>query len=414
MKRLTTLSVGLLLAFFQLLPASAQSEVHLTFLRSGANASDVTVSVTDADGNAISGASATLESVQKGSGLNVFTGLSTTTLQTTNNMKTDTDVLCATYNNKQNDFTQFTFKLSGLDDYAYQNAEMKVAAVNSEGTYQMKMDRMFTFQVWNTNNINADNALYTLTSQNVTENGAGNMGKDNTKTYQLAGSGVNFTTSSDQYLIVRFTRTDADGCFVGLREITLKQKTYTITPATTSNLGNVATFSASNNVKFDENTTAYIATDNGDNSVTLSKLNGDVLAAKKGAILISTESSITATPTSAESTDTRDNLLVGGGDETLELTAGSYYILNKQGNEAVFSPLGSSNTTLAANKAALSTATASSNVLNIHFDNTTAIQNAASNVMLSNNRIYNLQGQAVKGALTKGIYLQGGKKIIVK
>lgn len=414
MKKITTLCAVAAMAFCQMLPASAQSEVHLTFSRGGSDASSVTVSVKDADGNAIEGVSATLESVQKGSGLNTFTGLTTTTLQTGENMGTDTDVLCATYNNQQNDFTQFTFKLSGLDDYAYQNAEMKVAALNNQGKYQMNMDRTFNFQVWNVSDINASNALYTLENQNVT-NGGTTAGVDNTKTYQLTGSSVSFTSSSDQYLIVRFTRTDASGCFVGLREITLKQKTYTVTPTTTDNLGNVATFSAGCNVKFDDNTTAYIATENGDNSVTLSKLNGSVLEANAGAILISTGTAITATPTSAESTDSRTNLLEGSGDATKELTAGSYYILNKSGNNAVFSPLGSSYTTLAANKAALATKSSGSNALNIRFDGTTGIHSAANSLNAANgSRIYNLQGQAVTGKLAKGVYVKNGKKIIVK
>ncbi len=414
MKKITTLCAVVAMAFCQMLPAGAQSEVHITFSRGGTDASSVTVNVKDASGNAIEGASATLESVQKGSGLNVFTGLSTTTLNTGNNLDTDKDVLCAAYDNKQNGFTQFTFKLQGLDDYAYQDAEMKVATLNSGGTYQgPNTPREYTFQMWNTNEISADNALYTL---NVTTSGnPSGEGNDNTKAYQLTGSTVNFTSSSDQYLIVRLTRTAALGCFAGLREITLKQKTYTATATPTNNLGNVATFSAAYNVTFDDNTTAYIATESSDNSVTLSKLNGNVLKANDGAILISTGTEITATPTSSESSDSRTNLLVGSGDATKELTAGSYYILNKQSDNAVFSLLGSSSTTLAANKAALATTTGNSNALNIRFDGTTGIASAASSLnAATGSRIYNLQGQAVTGKLAKGVYVMGGKKFIVK
>ncbi len=424
MKKITTACAAVALAFFQLLPASAQSEVHLKFTRSGVNASDVTVSVTDGNGNTISGASATLESVQKGNGLNNFSSLDETTLQTTSNMNTDTDVLCAVYDNKQNSFSQFTFKLSGLNDYAYQNAGMRVAGIDSKGQYQSTMTRLFTFQVWNvsdTKSINASNAVYTLEGENVTsEAKTNNMGVDNTKTYgDIAGSKVNFITSENQYLIVRFTRTDELGCFVGLREITLKQKTYSVTPTTTSNLGKVATFSAGTNVKFDANTTAYIATENGESSVTLSKLSGDVLKAGAGAVLITTGEAITATPTSTESKDDRTNYLVGSGDASKELTDATttYYILNKNSeSNAVFSLLNSSSsTTLAANKAALAIANGSSNALSINFEgSTTGIGTATTDIATSSSRIYNLQGQAVTGKLAKGVYVQGGKKFIVK
>ncbi len=420
MKKITTACAAVALAFFQLLPASAQSEVHLKFTRNGANASDVVVSVTDGSGNDISGASATLESVQKGNGLDNFSSFTETTLQTTGNMETDTDVLCAVYDNKQYSFSQFIFKLSGLDDYAFQNAEMNVAALNKSGQYQQYMHRKFTFQVWDvsSDNIKKENALYTLTDQDVTDGGT-TAGANNTKNYKLNGTKVNFTTSTNQYLIVRFTYTESDGCFIGLREITLKQMTYSVTPATTNNLGKVATFSAGTNVKFDANTTAYIATENGSNSVTLSKLTGDVLEAGKGAVLITTGEAITATPTSTESKDDRTNYLVGSGDATKELTDATttYYILNKNSeSNAVFSLLNSSSgTTLAANKAALAIANGSSNALSINFEgSTTGIGTATTGITTSSSRIYNLQGQAVTGKLAKGVYVQGGKKFIVK
>ncbi len=412
MKKITTLCAVAAMAFCQMLPASAQSEVHLTFSRGGSDASSVTVSVKDADGNAIEGASATLESVQKDSGLNTYTALTNTTFKTTNALASNTNFLCADYGNSQNDFTQYTFKLSGLDDYAYQNGTLRIAQFDKNGYFQRKyVTRQFKLQVWNTDEIGADNTIYTLSSS---ISGIAD-GTDNTADFAVTSNSVNFTVGANQYLVIRLTKTDDKGTFLALREITLKQKTYTVTPTTTDNLGNVATFSAGCNVKFDDNTTAYIATENGDNSVTLSKLDGSVLEANAGAILISTGTVITATPTSAESTDSRTDLLEGSGDATKELTAGSYYILNKSGNNAVFSPLGSSNTTLAANKAALATKSSGSNALNIRFDGTTGIHSAANSLNAANgSRIYNLQGQAVMGKLAKGVYVKNGKKIIVK
>lgn len=419
MKKITTACAAVALAFFQLLPAGAQSEVHLKFTRNGANASDVTVSVTDENGQTISGASATLEKVEKGQN-NTFGTLETTTFLTGGNMATYTDILCASYNNSTNDFTQFTFKITGLNDFAYRDVAMRVAGINSGGQFQMKMDRYFDFRVWNiSSNISADNSLCATTRNNVTDNGTNNQaGNDNTKDYTLQGSTVNFTNSAEQYIIVRFTNT-AQGCFIGLREITLKQMTYSVTPTETNNLGKVATFSAGTNVKFDANTTAYIATENGTSSVTLSKLSGDVLKAGAGAVLITTGDAITATPTSTASTDDRTNYLVGSGDATKELTDATttYYILNKNSeSNAVFSLLNSSSsTTLAANKAALAIANGSSNALSINFEgSTTGIGTATTGIATSSSRIYNLQGQAVTGKLAKGVYVQGGKKFIVK
>lgn len=58
-----TACLAVLLSLVMAMPASAYNKVKLTFSRTGTDASSVKVSVSDENGNAISGASASLESV---------------------------------------------------------------------------------------------------------------------------------------------------------------------------------------------------------------------------------------------------------------------------------------------------------------------------------------------------------------
>lgn len=116
---------------------------------------------------------------------------------------------------------------------------------------------------------------------------------------------------------------------------------------------------------------------------------------------------------STEATDSRNNQLVGGGDHAIDLTDGNYYIFNKQGEEAVFSPLNSTNTKLAANKAALKTTTTGGQALTLDFGSVTGI-NTTTTAMPATDATFDLSGRKVSGKLPAGLYIKNGKKFIIK
>lgn len=421
MKKTTFYVLSAFMALFTALPTNAQKLIHLTFQRSGSTASSVTVNVTNENDETVNGVTASLESVKQGSGVDNYTTLSDVSLENLNSaiQQYNAQTLWAKYNNQQNDFVVYTFKISGLqNNFTFDHADLKLTALNSEGQFQAKMDRMFFYQVWTSNTMQAGSEFAKIENANLTMYGSG-MNKYNGHDWEMK-SNSDVTATNEQYITLRILRTDNNGCYHGLEGITL-YKGYQINTTSTNNLGKVSTFSAGKQVDFPNDVTAYIATTNDGSNVTLSPLNGS-LKPNNGAIVTSTKD-VTHAFVSTTAPDTRVNLLEGSGDAAKTLTAGSYYIFNKNtdGN-AIFSILGSDKLTLAANKAALKAKAIDedggySQALNIIFDSpTTSIStNVVSNAS-ANAKVYDLQGRSVKnnGALRSGIYVKNGKKIIVK
>ena len=174
----------------------------------------------------------------------------------------------------------------------------------------------------------------------------------------------------------------------------------------------MATFSASSPVTFSSDATAYNAINSNATQVTLSPLNG-ALAAGQGAIVSKATTGDIYAYVSTEATDSRNNQLVGSGDATKELTDGNYYIFNKKGEEAVFSPLSNTNTTLAANKAVLKTATPGGQALTLDFGSVTGI-NTVTTAMPATNATFDLSGRKVSGKLPAGLYIKNGKIRLIK
>lgn len=246
----------------------------------------------------------------------------------------------------------------------------------------------------------------------VTDKNASNETKDNTIDWEIKASTTTPATT-EQILVVRLAKSsDNKGCFFGLKQITLYNG-YRFATTTTSNIANVATFSASSPVTFSSDATAYIAINSDNKQVTLSPLNG-ALAAEQGAIVSKATTGDIYAYVSTETTDSRNNLLVGSGDATKELTDGNYYIFNKKDNDAVFSPLdNAASTTLAANKAALKTATPGGQALTLDFGSVTGI-NTTTTAMPATNATFDLSGRKVSGKLPAGLYIKNGKKLLIK
>lgn len=408
----TLLGTALLFALAQALPMDAQKQVRLTFNRAGGTAvSNVTVNVTDESGNAIDGVTATLQSIKQGTGTNASAAATDVALKSIGQLDAHTEILCADYNNNGLDsrFAEFTFKISGLNDFSLNHSDLQIAALNKGGNFQYdKGSRKCDVRVWN----NEDKStLIAGIDGIVTDKNASNETKDNTIDWEIK---ANTTTpaTTEQILVVRLAKSsDNKGCFFGLKQITLYNG-YRFATTATSNIANVATFSASSPVTFSSDATAYIAINSNNTQVTLSPLNG-ALAAGQGAIVSKATTGDIYAYVSTEATDSRNNQLVGSGDATKELTDGNYYIFNKKGDDAVFSPLNNTSTTLAANKAALKTATAGGQALTLDFGSVTGI-NTATTAMPATNATFDLSGRKVSGKLPAGLYIKNGKKLLIK
>lgn len=408
----TLLGTALLFALAQALPMDAQKQVRLTFNRAGGTAvSNVTVKVTDESGNAINGVTATLESIKQGTGTDADAAATDVALKSGGKLNTHTEILCANYNNNGLDsrFAEFTFKISGLSNFSLNHSDLQIAAMNSGGNFQYNnLPRKCDVRVW------GDEDKHTPIASIdgiVTDKNASNETKDNTIDWEIKASTTTPATT-EQILVVRLAKSsDNKGCFFGLKQITLYNG-YRFATTTTSNIDNVATFSASSPVTFSSDATAYIAINSNDTQVTLSPLNG-ALAAGQGAIVSKATTGDIYAYVSTEATDSRNNQLVGGGDATKELTDGNYYIFNKKGDDAVFSPLNNTSTTLAANKAALKTATPGGQALTLDFGSVTGI-NTATTAMPATNATFDLSGRKVSGNLPAGLYIKNGKKLLIK
>lgn len=407
----TLLGTALLLALAQALPMDAQKQVRLTFNRAGGTAvGNVTVKVTDESGNAINGVTATLQSIKQGTGTDAGAAATDVALKSGYQLDTHTEILCASYSNVKNCFAEFTFKISGLSNFSLNHSDLQIAAMNGQGKFQnSKGERYCDVRVWGNEN---KSALIASADGILADKLGGDYERDNTIDWEIKGNTTTPATT-DQYIVVRMAKNDQNpGCFFGLKQITLYNG-YRFATTTTSNIANVATFSASSPVTFSSDATAYIAINSDNKQVTLSPLNG-ALAAGKGAIVSKATTGDIYAYVSTETTDSRNNLLVGSGDATKELTDGNYYIFNKKDNDAVFSPLdNAASTTLAANKAALKTATPGGQALTLDFGSVTGI-NTATTAMPATNATFDLSGRKVSGKLPAGLYIKNGKKLLIK
>lgn len=414
----TLLGTALLLALAQALPMDAQKQVRLTFNRAdGTAVSNVTVNVTDESGNPINDVTATLQSIKQGTGNTTEATKTDVALFNTGAAASHPEILCCKYNNPTTNsypFAEFVFKISGLNDFSINHTDLQIAAMNLSGDFQFNnLNRSCDAKVWGDESYN--NLIASIEGLDVDKNagvvtGTKNIGVDNTTDWEIKSANTT-TTTNDQYLVVRLTRSTIAGCFFGLKQITLYNG-YRFATTATSNIDNVATFSASNPVTFSSDATAYIAINSDNKQVTLSPLNG-ALAAGQGAIVSKATTGDIYAYVSTEATDKRNNQLVGSGDATKELTDDNYYIFNKKSEEAVFSPLNNTNTTLAANKAALKTTTISGHALTLDFGSVTGI-NTTTTAMPATDATFDLSGRKVSGKLPAGLYIKNGKKFIIK
>ena len=179
-----------------------------------------------------------------------------------------------------------------------------------------------------------------------------------------------------------------------------------------------ASFSSEYNVTVPEDVTVYIATACDDKYVTLSAVDVDIIPANTGVILEGSEGDYVLTPT----TDDADEI----SDENLLIASSEYPTVGEEGDGYTYYGLNATNTTtaefavittgteLSGNKAYLGVSSESSaKTLKITFGSTTGISEAAVESASSDGAIYSLQGIKVSSP-SKGLYIQDGKKVIIK
>ena len=172
-----------------------------------------------------------------------------------------------------------------------------------------------------------------------------------------------------------------------------------------------ATFSSTYALDFSEveDLTAWIATANDGETVTLTQVEGTV-AAGTGLVVKGSTADI---PVAATGTDySATNKLVAVSSET-EVSSG--YVLSQQDGKVVFAPISGTNATVAAGHAYLQAA-GGSRALNIVFgEGTTGVDASLvkSEENIANSAIYNLNGQRVSQP-RKGLYIVDGRKVTVK
>lgn len=404
MKKITLL-LTLCFAFSQI--AQAYKEVKLTFNRTGAAVSTVTVNVADEVGSSISGVSATLVSVKKkdGSALNLMTS----------GTEINSSVLApAGYGNGLNDSMEFLFQITGLgSDFLLNKVKMDVQAVTGNGGFQSAtVQRDFTFSV------KTGATAETLTDF-ASVSGDINKNSEHFSEWTLLGKG---TGSGTFFVSVKLTKNVDLGCFASLRSVTLV-KPYSVNLSSTANVNNVATFSANERVEVSNDVSVCTVTVSG-NKATLHATSSNVVPANQGVILRSSTATsatlyavnATEEQTNTELTEFTNNRLQPQVEAGLPEDGNTFYVFTKDNeNNAVFKLLDTSGSPFAANKAYLSVPASSLSILRLGSDD---VQTGISFESVSENEnqpeLYDLFGRKVTKAVPGKIYVKGGKKFLAK
>ena len=406
MKKITLL-LTLCFAFSQI--AQAYKEVKLTFNRTGAAVSTVTVNVADESGSSISGVSATLVSVKKkdGSALN---------LMTSGGAISSSVLAPAAYGNGLGDSMEFLFQITGLGaDFLLNKVKMDVQAVTGNGGIQSaSVQRDFTFSV-------KTGATADALTDFASVSGDINKIPEHFSEWSLLGKA---TSDGTLFVSVKLTKNVDLGCFASLRSVTLV-KPYSVNLSSTANVNNVATFSANERVEVSNDVSVCTVTVSGDKA-TLHATSSNAVPANQGVILRSSTATsatlyavnATEEQTNTELTEFTNNRLQPQVEAGLPEDDGEnrFYVFTKDTeNNAVFKLLDISGSPFAANKAFLSVPAGGLSILRLGSDD---VQTGISFESVSENEnqpeLYDLFGRKVTKAVPGKIYVKGGKKFLAK
>ncbi len=413
MKHSTFLATAL--GFFASLSVAASSynEVQLTFTRNGTAVNTVDVSVADENGTAIDGVTADLVSLKK-------TGEADCVFKENQKAITNSD-LVPDYGNTQNGYMTFLFKITGLSDFIWNKCDVSILPFSGQGDIQTPKQRLFDFEVGYGDSESNITTLATINNKNVC-----NTPDNQPSTQQdVTLRGTKSTASNPLYLKVKLTRTDASGCFVSIRKITLSNATtYPVTLTATENVGNAATFSAFEATTVPDGVNICKVVTSADNtSATLTKVEGNVIPAGQGVILLSntlTSAELTPTSEAGDATSFSDNQLIAipnGGTPTAEGKTLYVFTKNTEG-AALFKLLDTANGEFAANKACLgiSPSGEAPGTIRMSLDgNLTGIGSVATRQPADgDNTLYDLTGRRLTKPAKGQICISSGRKIVVK
>ena len=177
--------------------------------------------------------------------------------------------------------------------------------------------------------------------------------------------------------------------------------------------GNITTFSAPYATAIPEGVTAYYAEPvewNGTDVISLESLKESVIPANFGVILVGNTATATMEPTDVN-VDTPNNAFSHSASGSVELGENCYVLANGQDGKGLY--LAKTGLVLPANKAYLQlTASSQTSAFRFVVGETTAIQGVATEI--ANTSIYDLSGRRVFSTTKGGVYIQNGKKFIVK
>ena len=180
----------------------------------------------------------------------------------------------------------------------------------------------------------------------------------------------------------------------------------------------IATFSAPFPTVVPENTTAYSVETQTDSKVTeVSTYKvaeaGEAIPANTGVILMGTDTQVTMLPRTTETTvEIAEGALGNSAGAAKDITTENSYVLaNKSG--WAFYKVGDGATALPMNKAYLVLPENSPSVIRFNLVGTTGLDLVGADNAAAQGKVYDLSGREVKAA-AKGLYIVGGKKVIVK
>lgn len=213
----TSTLLGALLLSASSLTAQAQDEVNLTFNRTGSNASGISVNVTDENGEAISGASATL-ALQPNSVL-------------TNGVLTSekANVVCPNQNKNANGSDiEFTISITGLpSDLTFSKVEATTWPLTSNGVLQTYAGRYWDLVVkagTSSNNLTATSSIQNFDLYNGPGNGVNSLASTPSFVLSSATSTDNSGNLCIKFIANNGTQDPTIGCFIGLERINLSNK----------------------------------------------------------------------------------------------------------------------------------------------------------------------------------------------
>ena len=174
--------------------------------------------------------------------------------------------------------------------------------------------------------------------------------------------------------------------------------------------GYIGTFSAPYATAIPDGVTAYYAQSNSEDVISLTPIEGsNVVPANFGVILVANSDKVTMSPSSEAGNTSMNNVLGNTASGPVKMQSGDYILTRPSGYSAGFYP---ATGTLAANKAFLRLGNANTSALRLVVDETTVIENVVTEK--ANGAIYDLTGRRVLNTVKGGVYIQNGKKFIVK